>query len=288
MSRPSPLRTRADRCPGVLRPWPAADGALLRIRLVGGRLHPDQLEGLARLASEYADGSVHLTVRGNVQLRAVPPGRVTRVADGIADLGLLPAPDHERVRNVLVSPLTGRAGGLTDLRPVARRLDGLLCADPELARLPGRFLFVLDDRGDLGDHRADLGALALDDRRARLVAGGRLGPEVDLTEVPGRLVALARRFLGLRGTGTAAAWHVAELSGGAAALGGFDGATVVASTAPPAPGPIPQDDSRHAKHLPVPGGTLTPALVSDVLTEAAGELVVTPWHSVLLTDLEAR
>ena len=43
-------------------------------------------------------------------------------------------------RGVAVEPLT-----VGDLRPVAARLAPLLCADPALAALPGRFLHVLDD-----------------------------------------------------------------------------------------------------------------------------------------------
>ena len=43
-------RDRADRCPGVLRPWIADDGALVRLRLVGGRLAPSALARLLDVA----------------------------------------------------------------------------------------------------------------------------------------------------------------------------------------------------------------------------------------------
>src|SRR3712207_6025549 len=113
------VRGRADRCPGVLRPWIAEDGALLRVRLIGGRVGRGQLAGLVRLAREYADGNLRLTSRANLQLRGVPVPVPPSLIEGIAALGLLPSPTHELVRNVMVSPLTGRIGGRADLRHVA-------------------------------------------------------------------------------------------------------------------------------------------------------------------------
>ena len=286
---PVPVRERTDRCPGVLRPWPAEDGALLRVRLVGGRMSTGQLAGLAALTREHGDGDLHLTSRANVQVRAVPLPVPADLVLRLVDLGLLPSLAHERVRNVLVSPLTGRVGGRADLRPLAARLDGLLCADPLLAGLPARFLFCLDDRGDLADRSADLGVEAVDASHGRLLAGGLAGDVLPLAEVPARLVALARRFLELRGGGPTAPWHVAELPGGPASLGGFAPAPPRAAVAAPAYGRGRQDDGRELLHLSVPDGVLTPELVASVLGQAHDEVVVTPWRSVVLPDLgEAR
>ena len=65
-------RSRRDRCPGVFRPWPAEDGGLVRLRLIGGRLAGGSLQALSEVAQEYGDGDVHLTGRANLQLRAMP------------------------------------------------------------------------------------------------------------------------------------------------------------------------------------------------------------------------
>src|SRR6476661_4760030 len=64
-------RERADRCPGVTRPWPAEDGSLVRIRVVGGALPTSALASLVDLAGRFGDGDLHLTKRANLQLRAV-------------------------------------------------------------------------------------------------------------------------------------------------------------------------------------------------------------------------
>lgn len=280
-------RHRADRCPGVLRPWVAEDGALLRIRLVGGVLRRDQLAGLACLSAEYGDGALHVTARANVQVRGVPLPVPDGLVERVLSLGLLPSPAHDRVRNIMVSPLTGRSGGRADLRPVARALDEALRGDPMLAALPARFLFCLDDRGDLCDRTSDLAAVAVAPDRARLWAGGRAGEVVDLAQVPGRLMDLAHRFLAVRGSGPTGWWHVSELPGGGTDLGPFRPADPPPRAPAPPYGSLVQDDGRHTRHLAVPDGVLSPALLDRVLACAADEVVVTPWRSVLLPDLAA-
>lgn len=98
----------------MLRPWPAEDGLLVRLRLVGGRLPVASLQRLLQVSVEFADGSVYLTTRANLQLRGLP-GREGRldpaVVAAIESTGLLPSRSHELVRNILVSPQTGYAGG---------------------------------------------------------------------------------------------------------------------------------------------------------------------------------
>ena len=285
-------RTYVDRCPGVLRPWIADDGALIRLRLVGGQLGADSLRQLVQIASEWGDGNIHLTSRANLQLRAIPhaDGCVpSALVDAITAAGLLPAPSHELVRNINVSPLTGRVGGRADLRPLADVIDKMLCADPVFASLAGRFLFTLDDgRGDVGGRALDLGVFALDAHTAQLRVGSTLwGPTVNLNDAAPALLELAREFLDLRG-GDTAWWHVDELPGKGVELLDRpyerDERTLTTSEAP-AFGNIVQDDGRRALHVEVPDGTLSPQLAGQVAGLGA-ELIVTPWRSVIVPDLE--
>ncbi|HRK47514.1 MAG TPA: nitrite reductase, partial [Nocardioides sp.] len=192
-------RDRADLCPGVFRPWPADDGALIRLRPVGGRMSTQALLDLVAVAERYGDGRVHITSRANLQLRALPldDGRVPdEVVAAVEATGLLPSRSHELVRNIMASPQTGIAGGRANLAPVAAQLDRLLCADPRLAELPGRFLFVLDDRGDLLDRALDLGVVAINGASGQLRIGSDAwGAVLPLARVPRALVHLAHRFL---------------------------------------------------------------------------------------------
>jgi precorrin-3B synthase len=271
-------RDRRDRCPGVLRPWPAADGLLVRLRLVGGRLPVASLQALLDVADRLGDGRVHVTGRANLQVRGLPgrDGRLTDEAvEALRSTGLVPSLTHDLVRNVMVSPQTGLAGGHLDLRPVAARLDRELQSDPALSTLPGRFLFVLDDgRGDLIDRTCDLGMVALTDRLVQLRLGEGLGAVVSVGEAPARLVALAQRFQQVRGEGPHAAWHVSELS-----------APLAHSSQPdrrlPRPAlPLPYGLVPGGRHVPWPETGLTSADLPALA--CAADLVVTPWHGVLV------
>jgi precorrin-3B synthase len=284
-------RRRPDRCPGVTRPWLAADGALVRLRLVGGVLPRSAMRALVDLAAEYGDGDVHLTKRANLQLRGVPhdDGVLPRaLVAGVREAGLLPSEAHDLVRNIMLSPLSGRVGGRADLRPVAAELDRLLLEDPSCAHLAGRFLFLLDDgRGDLVDRTSDLAVVAVDAGTVQLRAGtDQWGPCVAVADAAATVHALAGRFLDLHGDGPTAAWHVDELD--APLLDGWrDERTRVTSGRPPY-GRLEQDDGRFAEHVDVPEGRLSPDLAARLLDRAGAEVVVTPWRSVLLPDLEAR
>jgi precorrin-3B synthase len=263
----SRTRTRPDQCPGVFRPWLAEDGNLVRLRLAGGRLPAGSLRALGEVATAYGDGAVHVTARANLQLRGL--GEITpEIVAAIEATGLLPSRTHELARNLMSSPQTGLAGGRTDLRPVVAELDRLLCADPALAELPGRFLFVLDDgRGDLLDRPVDLGLVALDDRSAQLVVGGRWGEVVVLADAAPRLVALARSFLKARTT----EWHVGELVAPLTPVLPPDRLVPLATR------PLPYGEVPGGEHVPAVGGVIDPALA-----DLDRDLVVTPWRGVLV------
>ncbi|MFF8959092.1 cobalamin biosynthesis protein CobG [Streptomyces sp. NPDC014894] len=153
-----PGQDGGDACPGALRLHTADDGALARVRVPGGVLSDRQADALARAAERLGDGVLHLTSRGNVQLRGLGAGCGRELAGLLDAAGLLPSPRHERVRNAVASPLSGLDGlGAADIGPWLRELDGLLCASETAHALSGRFLFALDDgRGDVAALGADV------------------------------------------------------------------------------------------------------------------------------------
>ncbi|WP_224386639.1 precorrin-3B synthase [Pseudonocardia sp. ICBG1293] len=294
---PPTIRTRTDACPGVVSPHAAADGALARIRLPGGTIGAPALRAVAALAREAGDGTVHLTSRGNLQLRGLDPAD-PRPVEHLTAAGLLPSRTHERVRNVLASPLSGLDGGLADVRGLAAALDRGLCARPALSALPGRFLFALDDgRGDVAAERPDLCWRAEGpDRGELLVADTPTGVSCSPAEAPGLLLDAATAFLDVRAAHAAdpaaRAWRAAELPGAATA--------VASRLGDHTPSPSRHDD-RSARLRPPEGGdvlvgasdggalgvapvlgALSAGQLERLAAEGAPELLVTPWRTLVL------
>jgi precorrin-3B synthase len=253
----------ADRCPGVLRPHLAADGAMVRIRIPGGQTTGAALARLGELAAVHGSGLLQLTSRGSVQIRGlgdpVPDGFVA----GITAAGFLPSAAHDRVRNVVASPLTGLSGGRADLRPLVTALDRELRAAADLAELSGRFLFALDDgRGDVLTLPFDVGYQALDPDRGVVIVGGQRRL-VAATDAASALIDAAR----------------------------------AAPTADPSerperarrPSPVPLGAIGDHAGVVVPLGFLTQEQVAAVSAAAgSGPVVVTPWRGLVIPYAAAR
>lgn len=277
-------RTRdEDACPGALTVHQAADGALARIRLPGGMITAAQLEALAEVSLTFAAGTIELTGRGNVQLRGITD--TAAVAGTATAAGLLPSPSHETVRNIVASPLSGRFGGLADVRPWVTRLDEAIRDDPDLAGLPGRFLFSLDDgTGDVSGLAADAGVQVVAGGVALLLAGRDTGVRLGHDDVVPTLISVARRFTGIRGS----AWRISELEDPDVLIDDLARAEPTLAVTPvtrPPVGWIEQDDGRVALGAAVPLGVLT-ARQAQFVAAIDAPVVITPWRSLLICDLD--
>ena len=254
------------------------------MRLPGGMITAGQLESLAEAAERFAAGILELTARGNLQVRGITD--TDAVADAVAAAGLLPSPTHERVRNIVASPLSGRVGGVVDVRPWVAALDLAIQAAPDLARLPGRFWFSIDDgSADVSGLAADVGVHAVDSNAVALLLAGRdTGIRLAPDDAIDALVAVTRRFAETRGN----AWRISELDDASDLLRGFTptgaaGAAFAPVNRPPI-GWIEQDNGKVALGAAVPLGVLSVRQAQFVAAINA-PIVITPWRSLLVCDL---
>jgi precorrin-3B synthase len=281
------VRPAADRCPGLLRPHQAEDGMVIRLRIPGGQTTSSTLLALTELA-----GTLQLTSRGNIQLRGIEERDLASATERIRGLGLLPSPTHELVRNIVASPLTGLTRHRPDVRPFIAELDTAICAEPELADLPGRFMFAVDDgSADVWSLAFDLGYRALDAKRGLVALGGGSGRRG--TEVTGRVISsgaaptemvrLATDFVRARGSSERAwrIWELTEFRTDLAPFPGVDG-NPGRDVAPPL-GAV-----AGAASVGVPLGFLTVHQAAAVDKAAGGgPVVVTPWRGLIIPNAAA-
>jgi precorrin-3B synthase len=269
--------TRADRCPGVLRPHLAQDGAVVRIRIPGGQTTGVSVGRLSRIAQAFGSADLQLTSRAGVQLRGLPDPVPASLVDAVREAGFLPSDTHERVRNIVASPLTGISGGAADVRPLVVRLDAGLCADPDLAKLPSRFLFAIDDgRGDVTGSPFDLGYRTVDQDHGWALIGGAFGIAVSEADAVALLLDLAQQFLAAsqRAGGV---WHVRDLPEWVRSLRGVRRTELSHLTTGTPLGAV-----GGAASVQVPLAFLTPAQAETVEVAATGPVVITPSRGLVV------
>jgi precorrin-3B synthase len=283
------MRSLPDACPGVLRLHPAGDGGLARVRLPGGRLDRRGLEGLADAAA-LGNGLVELTSRANVQLRGLPDEAAAPAAERLAATGLLPSATHDRVRNIVASPAAGRLPtslAATDI--IVSELDAGICADSQLAALPGRFFFAIDDGSQtVGDRIADVALVAGHDGGFALWLSGSATDLRATAQVDAAALALeaARAFLDVAADGS---WRIVDLPKGPARiaerLGGRIVAGNVTTSATVALGAMRQVDGRFAVTVLPPLGRFDVELLRAIAALDHDDIRVSTRRTLTFVDV---
>ncbi|AZA11407.1 precorrin-3B synthase [Corynebacterium gerontici] len=167
-----PDRTRSDMCPGALKLHHAVDGAIGRIRFPGGRVRAEDWGHIARISRELGDATVHITTRGNMQFRGIEDE--IAFAEHVEAVGFLPSRAHDKIRNILSSPLS------PELWQLCQDLDAALLANDTVAGLSGRTLFGFDDgSGDILSQRPDFGVQRQGDGYGLMLGGVDAGIHIE-------------------------------------------------------------------------------------------------------------
>jgi len=148
-------------CPSLFAPASAQDGILSRLRIPGGILTTRQCEAISQLTDQFADRSVQITNRANIQIRGMQTCLDSETLNNLQKLGLASSIESvDAIRNIMSSPTAGiDRQQLFDPRPLVREWNDYLIAHPDLAVLSPKFsvcfdggesVSVIDRPNDLG------------------------------------------------------------------------------------------------------------------------------------------
>jgi precorrin-3B synthase len=286
-------------CPGALRPMPAGDGLIVRLRLSCGILDARLARRIAAWSRRWGNGQIDLSNRANLQLRGVSVGSLPALQDALAAAGQLDdGAAGEAVRNVIPSPLAGiDPDAIVDIRPIVASLEQRLINDTVLHALPGKFGFAIDDGGRFGfdDVPVDVRFVACRGPGFVVLLAGChdvFGP-CDPAKVPDVAAAIARAFLGhagarrmrdvvpegiIRAAGLSAWACGIDLADHVAARAGRD--AVISRGRENTLGVHPLGTAAYLG-VGLPFGRIIAENLAD-LAAAARELRLTPWRAILL------
>ena len=115
--------------------------SMVRIKVPGGLIYPDQLEKIANLSEAFSIGSAHISTRQNIQLHWVQLEDVSEVIRGLAEVGLTTREAcGNTVRNVMCSHLAGVCPNEKfDSTSYAKAIARFFIRNPMCQNLPRKF-----------------------------------------------------------------------------------------------------------------------------------------------------
>ncbi|MDQ4101009.1 MAG: nitrite/sulfite reductase [Thermoproteota archaeon] len=117
------------------------DYSMVRIKVPGGEITPEQLEKIASLSEAFSIGSAHVSTRQNIQLHWVQLEDVSEVMRGLVEVGLTTREAcGNSVRNVMCSHFAGVCPNEAfDSTPYAKAIARFLLRNPMCQNLPRKF-----------------------------------------------------------------------------------------------------------------------------------------------------
>jgi ferredoxin-nitrite reductase len=134
---------------GFFNVEPASAGYMMRLRCPANVLRGDQMIALAEIAEGLAGGYAHVTTRGSLQMREIPPGNVIPIVERLHEVGLTAqGTGADSARNLTCSPTAGvDPVELIDMRGFAKRLSLRILKTRELQGIPRKFNISFDGGG---------------------------------------------------------------------------------------------------------------------------------------------
>ena len=134
---------------GLFNVQPAQPGFMCRLRIPSCKLTAAQLAGLGELSEKVGGGYLHVTTRGNLQIREIPARAIIDLLEGLYDLGLTcKGSGADSVRNVTCNPTAGfDPQELIDLSRNGINIHQHILHTPSLHGIPRKFNIAFDGGG---------------------------------------------------------------------------------------------------------------------------------------------
>jgi sulfite reductase (ferredoxin) len=155
--------------------------SMIRIKVPGGDISPEQMEKIANLSETFSIGSAHVSTRQNIQLHWVQLEDVSEVVRGLAEAGLTSREAcGNTIRNVMCSHFAGVCPNEPfDVTIYAKATAKFFLRNPLCQNLPRKFKFNFACCSEHGFVRiADVGLVPVirdGIRGFRIYLGGGLG-----------------------------------------------------------------------------------------------------------------
>ncbi|MEW6732931.1 MAG: nitrite/sulfite reductase [Acidobacteriota bacterium] len=127
---------------GIYTQRPAIDGYfMVRIRIPGGDLKPEQLHTIAELSDQYGRGLADVTVRQNIQLHWIRIENFPDILDRLRAVELSTVEAcGDCVRNIINCPVSGvDINELYDTTPLIKQINDFFVNNREFSNLPRKF-----------------------------------------------------------------------------------------------------------------------------------------------------
>ena len=131
---------------GIYTQRPAEDGYfMVRMRIPGGDLRPDQLRTIAELANRHGRGLADITVRQNFQLHWVRIEGLADILDRLREVGLSTTEAcGDCVRNIINCPVAGvDQAELCDTTELVREVNDFFVGNKDFSNLPRKFKITI-------------------------------------------------------------------------------------------------------------------------------------------------
>jgi ferredoxin-nitrite reductase len=201
---------------GIYPQKQGGDAFMLRIKVPGGVLRPDQARVIGRIATDFANGPIpnphfgnnflDLTTRQDVQMHWLKMGDVPEIWRRLEEVGMTTVQAcGDSARNVLCCPVSGLGREeAIDAYPVAQAISSYFTGNREYANLPRKFKMsvtgCLEDcaQAEINDigmlpARLEDGTLGFNVRvGGGLSDGPRMASDIDVFVEPGDAVEITR------------------------------------------------------------------------------------------------